>query len=52
MLKAYSITPAEYEKIKRKTDDSTIRKIVALFLEEHEELDISEKALCDLKEEK
>ena len=48
VLKAYSITPEEYEKIKRKTDDSTIRKIVALFLEEHEELDISEKAFCDL----
>ena len=28
VLKAYSITPEEYEKIKRKTDDSTIRKIV------------------------
>ena len=48
MLKAYSITPEEYEKIRKKTDDSSIRKIVELFLKEHEELDISEKAFCDL----
>ena len=38
----------EYEKIRKKTDDSSIRKIVELFLKEHEELDISEKAFCDL----
>ena len=48
VLKAYSITPEEYEKIRKKTDDSSIRKIVELFLKEHEELDISEKAFCDL----
>lgn len=48
VLKAYSITPEEYEKIRKKTDDSSIRKIVELFLKEHEELDISEKTFCDL----
>lgn len=48
VLKSYSITPEEYEKIRKKTDDSSIRKIVELFLKEHEELDISEKTFCDL----
>ena len=48
VLKAYSITPEEYEKIRKKTDDSSIRKIVELFLKKHEELDISEKTFCDL----
>ena len=47
VLKAYSITPEEYEKIRKKTDDSSIRKIVELFLKEHEELDISEKKILN-----
>lgn len=47
-LKQYSITPEEYEKIEKKTDDISIRKIVAFFFEMHEGINISEEEFCTL----
>lgn len=47
-LRKYSITPEEYQKIAKKTDDSAIRKIVSIFLEKYTEVDFSEEEFVNL----
>lgn len=47
-LKKYSITPEEYEHINKKTDDSSIKEIVSLFLKSHEDIDFTDDAFTEL----
>ena len=44
----YAITPEEFDRIKRKTDENSLETVVDKFLEKHADIDLDSKSLLDL----